>query len=279
MQYRWDLSRIEGEASLAHGKDSSAQQAFRIFIFHHAGGSAQNYQLWQNFFPSHWNVRLVQYPGRDQADDLCQDMNDLVLRLITELQPELDRPYALFGHSMGSLVAYAFAQHVAMQGLRQPTWLGVSGRHAPHLPPRIDYAMYQLSDAALLNNVMAMGATPVNLLTDVQLRQHFLKVIRADFKVCETYHITRDQQIDIPISGFYGSQDAMVTSIEMNAWRELTTTRFDCHAYQGGHFYLGLLKKVIAEQIIQDVARSSRLNCLATTLSTSTTNTLNESCI
>jgi surfactin synthase thioesterase subunit len=275
MQYRRDLSRVERE-SLAHGKgnDSSAHQAFRIFIFHHAGGSAQNYQLWQNFFPSHWDVRVVQYPGRDQADDLCQDMKDLVRHLITELQPELDRPYALFGHSMGSLVAYAFAQHVVMQGLRQPTWLGVSGRHAPHLPPRIDYAMHQLSDAALLNNVMAMGGTPPNLLTDVQQHQHFLKVIRADFKVCETYRIMRDQQLDIPISGFYGSQDVMVNLSEMNAWRELTTTRFDCHAYQGGHFYLGLLKRAVAEQIIQDVACSSRL---ATTLSTSTTNYLKES--
>ncbi|WP_410211729.1 thioesterase II family protein [Aquirhabdus sp.] len=253
-----DLSRFEVELfDSGRDQEGSSLKKIRIFFFHHAGGCAQSYISWRNCFPEHWDIVAVEYPGREHADALRHDMNDLVSHLIQELSPALDQTYALFGHSMGSLVAYEFAQQVALRGLPKPIWLGVSGRYAPHLPSRIGYAMHQLSDAALLNHILAMGGTPLSVIQDVRQREHFLKVMRADFKVCETYQISRDYRIDIPISGFYGNQDAMVTEVEMNAWQALTTSSFRNHEYHGGHFYLSLLKRNVAEQITRDIVRYS----------------------
>ena len=230
-----------------------SDQNIKIFIFHHAGGNAQNYQLWKNFFPNHWDAQVIEYPGRLKTDELCQNMQSLVNHLINELHDDLQEPYVIFGHSMGSLVAFEFAYQTIVRNIPKPLWIGVSSRYAPHLNARVTYQMHQLSDAVLINNLKELGGISASLGLDAEVKNHFLKLIRADFKVCESYQLADQQKIDIPISCFFGNQDPWVVKKDLYAWKELTTAQFSFHEYDGGHFYLNFCKKEVITQIIADV--------------------------
>ena len=107
----------------------------RLFCFPYAGGAASIYRSWHQYLPADVEVCAIQLPGRENRVRERSYINllELVNGLLPNLLPYLDKPFALFGHSMGSLIAYEVAQQV-QQGSRRPTHLLVSGRRAPVLP-------------------------------------------------------------------------------------------------------------------------------------------------
>ena len=83
----------------------------RLICLPHAGGGAASYRAWDALLPSEVELVAVQYAGREDrwADRMTDRMDRLVPELAEDLLPLLDRPYALFGHSMGSAVAWELA--------------------------------------------------------------------------------------------------------------------------------------------------------------------------
>jgi surfactin synthase thioesterase subunit len=86
----------------------STRPAPRLFVLHHAGGSHVLYRRWAAGLPDTWDVRLLDAPGHGLLPDLprIDDAHRLADFLLRGVESELDRPYALFGHVMGALVAY-----------------------------------------------------------------------------------------------------------------------------------------------------------------------------
>src|SRR6187399_343790 len=89
--------------------DSPPGATTRLFLFHHAGGTAAAYAGWPSLLPPDVGVQAIQFPGRH--DGPGQRPYTRIEPLVTVLREALlaeldDRPYALFGHSMGALVAY-----------------------------------------------------------------------------------------------------------------------------------------------------------------------------
>src|SRR3546814_4467064 len=83
----------------------------RLFCFPHAGGAASSYFAWAGALEA-VDVLAVQPPGREGrlAEPLIADMTTLLDRLVAAIEPQLDRPFVFFGHSMGALVAFETAR-------------------------------------------------------------------------------------------------------------------------------------------------------------------------
>lgn len=119
----------------ARVEDSGA--ARRLFCFPHAGGGPSFFRPWRAALRPETAVRQILLPGREfrLEEPPFRRIADLVEPLCTALRPYLDRPYALFGHSMGAVVAYEVARRFSGAGVAGPTCLIVSGRRAPCSPP------------------------------------------------------------------------------------------------------------------------------------------------
>src|SRR4030088_3222934 len=107
--------------------------ALRRFVIPHAGGGAVMYREWQDLLPADVAVQAVQLPGRqDRAAEVAYtEIEPLTDALYEVLVAELDeRPYALFGHSMGALLAYRLAVRTAADGGSPPVLVGAAGRAA-----------------------------------------------------------------------------------------------------------------------------------------------------
>src|SRR5439155_1489615 len=86
----------------------------RLFCFAYAGGTASMFRGWQERLPSHVEVCAVQLPGRESRihEPPMTRMNQLVDSLVPVIAPLLDRPFALFGYSLGAAIAFETARGI-----------------------------------------------------------------------------------------------------------------------------------------------------------------------
>src|SRR4051812_29203532 len=78
----------------------------------YAGGAASVFRGWQALVPPGVEVWPVQYPGRETRwkEPPLRRMEELVPTLVEALRPLQERPFVLFGHSLGALVAFELAR-------------------------------------------------------------------------------------------------------------------------------------------------------------------------
>jgi medium-chain acyl-[acyl-carrier-protein] hydrolase len=213
------------------------QPAMRLFCFPHAGGSAASLNGWLRRLPSQIALERVQLPGRDP--DSGERPHTRIERLMPELwlrfADRIDRPFALYGHSLGALVAYEFARYARMRGYGDPVALFVSGRRAPQCPMSLA-ALYDLPDSLLIERLAEFGGTPDGLMRDPKWRQYLLPALRADLEMSDRYVYRAQGMLHCPIFAFRGRGDSIASEQEMLAWRAQTTGRFSMESLAGSHF-------------------------------------------
>lgn len=150
---------------------------------------------------------------------------------------ELDAPYALFGHSMGSLVAFELARALRRRGVGDPRVLFVSGGPAPQLRREEPWVHDQL-EALVVEKLRSLGGVAEEVYAEPELLGLLMPTIRADFSVCETYEYRPEPPLACPIVTFAGTEDREVPPAHMEPWREQTSGGFVKRVLPGDHFFL-----------------------------------------
>ena len=238
---------------LARPLDSHALA--RLFCLPYAGAGASRYFRWSSYFPREVEVCPILLPGREARlkDPPFSDMQDLVYALAETLLPALDRPYAVFGHSMGALIGFELARCLRREMGCTPIHLFVSGHRAPHLPDTTD-PLHDLPDREFCEQVRRLdGAVPA-LLDHPELHELMLPTLRADFTLCGSYAFSPEPPLDCPISAFGGVDDSSVGHDALVAWGEHTSRRLMVRLFAGGHLFVNDCEQAVAASILQDLA-------------------------
>ncbi|GAO09687.1 alpha/beta fold hydrolase [Streptomyces lydicamycinicus] len=209
----------------------------KLYCFPHGGGSAAEYLRWARGLPGA-EFHAVQLPGRGSrlSEPVFTSMDTLVDGVLANV-PLGRAPYAFFGHSLGSLIAYEVTRALRREDRPLPERLVVSGYPAPHLP-RASQELHTLPDAELIEEVSRIhGGIPEEVLASVELRELAAVALRADYQVLETYSWRAGEPLSLPITVLGGSADH-VTAEQLQAWQELTTGEVTVQQFPGGHFYL-----------------------------------------
>jgi medium-chain acyl-[acyl-carrier-protein] hydrolase len=214
-----------------------SRTAIRLFCFPYAGGGASAFRQWTA--AGNLDIWAVQLPGREDrfTHPPFTTLPSLLAPLRDALLPFLAQPFAFFGHSMGALVAYELTRELRRSAAPMPRALFVSGRRAPHLPPR-KRPLHDLPDVEFERELRALNGTPAAVLADRELMALMAPLLRADFAVCETYAPAKERPLDIPIHALGGIDDPEATAEELEGWREHTTAFGGVRQFQGDHFYL-----------------------------------------
>jgi medium-chain acyl-[acyl-carrier-protein] hydrolase len=210
-----------------------------LFCFPYAGSGASVFRPWSLQVASPIEIYGIQLPGREYRlkEQPITDIKVLVEALMSALLPFLDRPFAIFGHSVGALIGFEVTRQLQRQSWPMPQRLFVSARQAPHwaLSGKI---LHQLSDSALKEELRTYGGTPELVLQNHELMSLFLPVLRADLTINETYHYEVGKLLNCPISAFAGLQDTKVSIASVEAWAEHTTQAFHLRLFPGNHFFI-----------------------------------------
>ncbi|HEX8092144.1 MAG TPA: thioesterase domain-containing protein, partial [Blastocatellia bacterium] len=160
----------------------------RLFCFPYAGGNTQIFRSWVNALPESVEACPIQLTGR--APRLMEKPFTRLLPLahaIAEgMLPYCDKPFAMFGHSMGAMLSFEVARYLRSHSGAEPAQLFVAGRRAPHIPDT-EPRTYNLPEPEFIEELRRINGTPQAVLDNEELMQLFLPVLRADFEVCQTY--------------------------------------------------------------------------------------------
>lgn len=213
--------------------------SLRLFCIPFAGGGASLFRLWPDRLPDGVEVCAIQLPGRESRlrEPIQTRIGPLIEALAAGLDGELDRPFALFGHSMGSLVAFELARELRRRNLPSPRLLIASGRSAPQLPRRRPL-LHDLPEAAFREELRLLDGTPQVLLDHSELMSLYSPIIRADLAVNETYVYREEPPLNLPILALGGQADALAQRDEVEGWQSQTTQSFEHQQISGGHFFL-----------------------------------------
>jgi len=222
----------------------------RLFCLPFAGGGAAAYYRWPQRILADIEVIRVNLPGRESRlkEPPATRAESLVETLVEELMPWTDRPFAVYGHSMGALIAFELIREMRRQGHQLPVHLFASGYRAPHLPPA-EPPFSHLPDAEFIDRVRRYGGIPDLVARNQELMEIFLPILRADFEMTETYLYREEPPLDCPVTAFGGLADPKVTCDKIIAWNKHTTKQFSAHFFQGGHFFLHDSERSLLNQI------------------------------
>jgi surfactin synthase thioesterase subunit len=219
------------------------------------------YSTWKRLLPGFVEVCPVQIPGREArlAEPCITDCARLIAEMTGALGGYLDKPYAIFGHSMGALLALDLARSLRSAGHPEPNGLFVSGRNATHVP-MTHGSIHQMPDDEFLEALATRyGGLPQEILDTPELVELYLPILRADLTLLETHRYEALAPLDCPIAAFAGRDDRNVTAEGLEAWGEHTSGDFEVKWFDGGHFYLTAVSRTDLLQFLGE-----RLTRLAT---------------
>jgi pyochelin biosynthetic protein PchC len=231
-----------------------AAPRIRLVCLPHAGGAATFFQPWAALMPPGVELHAVRYPGRqDRLDEQCIDsMDELADAVTAALAPLLDRPLALFGHSMGASVAYEVAVRLESRHGFTAARLLLSGRQAPHLAQTENYE--GRTDDELVAEIRALGNIDEGVLDLPAVRELILPALRADFRLISAYRPTQPSKVETGIVGYVGLSDPGCPIGGAKAWSELTLGGFDLKVFPGGHFYLVEQQAALVADVVSRLA-------------------------
>jgi surfactin synthase thioesterase subunit len=223
--------------------------AVRLLCLPHAGGGASPFRLWSRALDPQIEVDAVQLPGRETRirEPLRHDLASLADELADELAGLTRRPYALYGHSMGALLAFELAHRLERTG-RPPARVFVAGCGAPHRHP-LRSRLHLMPFEDVVAELRRHGVTPEPVLRDRALMERLVPILQADIAMCVDRAPSIGGPIAAPISVFGGRADTVVPPATLPAWAELTRARRRVELFDGGHFFPAQARDEVLEAI------------------------------
>jgi surfactin synthase thioesterase subunit len=213
----------------------------KLICIPYAGGSAQVYKNWNKYLDSTIEIIPIELAGRgkrflelryENMEKAVDDVYKMVKPLIQNTE------YAVFGHSMGSILTYELLHRIKNDNLCKPMHAFFSGTN----PPYAKKITSNIHDAPLdifVNEIEKLGGTPKTILENKDFLDVFIPILRADYKIIETYNcMNQNSKFDFDISVLNGNKDRDIEDKNLQLWQTCTLGTCRNYKFEGGHFFI-----------------------------------------
>lgn len=209
-----------------------------LFCFPFAGANKYSYNQFMPHLAKGITIHTLELPGRGRRirEPAFTDIHEMAGDLYQMIHKNLFRPYALYGHSMGTILAYLVIKKIIRDGLPLPVYLFVSGRGGPAALEK-KRNRYLLPRNEFIAELREMGGSPDEVLNDDALMDFFEPILRADFAAIEQYRYEETAPFPVPILAMAGLEEK-ITMDELAAWQKETTRRAELRNFTGKHFFI-----------------------------------------
>jgi surfactin synthase thioesterase subunit len=228
----------------------------KVVCVPHAVRGASLFYPWASRLPEWAELSAIQLPGRESrmSEPPLTRLADILDGLLAEILQKLDRPYVLFGHSLGALICFELARALRRRGAPLPAGLFVSGRRAPSLPSP-DGNIHTLPDQEFVDELSRRYNGIPQVVRDYpEMMRILVPIMRGDLTVLETYSFVAEPPLGVPVFLYGGQDDVQMTPASIEAWRAISAGDLTLRLFPGGHFYLQDDRERLLDVLTADLA-------------------------
>ena len=211
-----------------------------LFCLPYAGGSQAIYYKWRKYLKPSIKLVPIELKGRGKrfGEEFYESLEEAVEDIFDNIKDQiLQDEYAIYGHSMGSVLAYELYYKIRDEKLNMPKHMFFSGYQAPSIP-RKKRQIYTLPDEEFIKEVINLGGTSKEVSQNEELLQLFTPILRSDFKILENYiYKERRNKIQCDLSILNGKEDD-ISLEELLAWKKHGDKGFKIYNFEGDHFFI-----------------------------------------
>jgi surfactin synthase thioesterase subunit len=209
----------------------------KLFCIPFSGGNAYSYMALKKQLPDCIRCLNLELPGHGTriAEPLVYSIEEMTDYLLRQIEADLDDEYALFGHSLGALLAFMLCRKLTETGKPLPNMLFVSGQTAPSVLKPDNRVL--LSDDKFIEVLREMEGTPAELLSERSFLDFFLPIIKADFIAIANFRYQKKYPLQVPLVVLLGKQENIKT-VDVFRWKEETIKETEFYWFEGGHFFI-----------------------------------------
>lgn len=198
------------------------------------------YNNWKKYLNTFIQINPLELAGRgkrfktplyDNFDKALSDLYDLI-------KNEIDgERYALFGHSLGGLLACELAFKLSESGNTQPTHLFISGMYPLHIKCKTSY--HQMPYEEFKREINGKDSFEESIFKDQRLADIFLPILQTDYKIMENYqYVPKSEKLNCNLTVMGCENDRETVGNDFLSWRQYTNKEVDFHEFEGGHFFI-----------------------------------------
>ncbi|MCX8132092.1 MAG: thioesterase domain-containing protein [Clostridia bacterium] len=212
-----------------------------LFCFPYVGGSSTVYNKWKAFVDNCIELVPVEYSGRGKRirehfyDNMSEAIDDMYKTVSSFIE---GRRFAVYGHSMGSVIAYEICKRIKMESGKDPLHIFVSGRYPPHVK-KDEELLHMLPDDRFKEEILKIGGTPGEVFENREFAQIFIPILRADYRLIERYeYVEENVRFNCGITVLNGNADKITSGCDMFEWQKHTAHKIVISEFNGGHFFI-----------------------------------------
>jgi medium-chain acyl-[acyl-carrier-protein] hydrolase len=212
----------------------------KMFCLPYAGASAVIYNSWKRYLKDFIELVPVELSGRGSRstepfyETIEEAVTDIYGRIRNTIQ---GRDYALFGHSMGALLAYEICHKIREDKLRMPVHIFLSAKEPPHIKADDRILYHKIPHEKFVDEIMKFGGTPEEFFERTELKEYFIPILKADFKLFEMYTYPEYEiKLLTDVTILYGENDD-IEYRGIQEWDKHFEGDISYHLFKGGHFY------------------------------------------
>ncbi|WP_311567530.1 thioesterase II family protein [Photobacterium arenosum] len=216
----------------------NATAKVNLICFPFAGGSASVFYPWAARLPAHIQLLAYQPPGRAQrmAEPACMSIQDYMDDIWQDMKSITDKPFILFGHSMGALLAYEVIKKLDVHKICMPVKAVFSAAKSPWKNNRAKLISH-LRDNDFINELKIKGGFPEQILNNKELMELCTPYIKSDYSIVEDYCSEKKYKLSVSSIVLSGMDDE-ISDNELAEWGDVFSQVPEIHSFPGGHFFI-----------------------------------------
>lgn len=217
----------------------------QLFLLPFAGGSTISFKKLVTMIDSRIEPITIEYAGRmtRRKENYIKNYKCFLRDVVIQIQKQKidNMPYAVFGYSLGSVLAYDLLSQRMLAGIPVHAFVCAKGSL---IEENRSYSEYSESD--FIQEIAMLGGTDERILINKRFRSIYLEPIKADYAILEQY-IFEAGKIPCDTTVIYCEKDP--AAYEVHDWTKLVEGTVDYYEMGSDHFFIKQHWQEVAEII------------------------------
>ena len=229
----------------------------KMFVIPFAGGSSASFAGW-NRYNREYEFVFLDLPGKGRrmnepmAKTIDEAIEDIINQILKNIMEEKCESYYIWGHSMGSYIAYEASLKINNMECKRPLCLVMSVSVAPNKIDRQQIKDIPDNEDVFISYLVSLGLISKDLCNKKIMRKIYIPKIRNDYELLINYKPSNNKKCAIKTLILNGKDDDFIVD-DIYEWDQFFEQSPQYEFFEGNHFFIFDKKDIVLKAIDKQI--------------------------